>query len=176
MQLAASNQLYTAIGAFVTTYYASPSDVNGAPVYLEPEFNPTEEKQYEKLAKLVNVGFVIYNPKIDKSRVASPPAFQHNAYKWNIAVIRKSNKDRNSSAPNKSAVFVGDTSPVTLTSLSSIAQNLDKYLDNHKLGGEVYTSRVTDIDSQQRHTYDGQYFYIVLQYDGYMVETNTITA
>lgn len=176
MQLAATTNLVSAISSFVSTYYASPSDVSTTQVYVEPAFDPADEKQYEKLAKLTQWGVVIYGNKVDKSRRESPPTYQHNAYVWSIAVIVKANKDRVTASPNQNAVFMGDTSPATLTSISKVAQNLDKYLDNHKLGGEVYTSRVVDTDAYSRHTYDGQYHYITLQYEGYMVESNTITA
>ena len=171
-----TSALKAAIDAFVTAKYSAVADVTGAPVYILPDFDPTDKDGYKKLNKVTNYGFVIHaiSGKPDET---SPATFVKIRYACSLTVLRKGTQLYDLTN-RKDSVAQGYADPL-VTSIFALATNLTKYIRTYPNGllseSGSYQAFLTDIKNVGELKRTGDYSYVTLDVESLRMETETIS-
>ena len=146
-----TNGVLKLVRNFCTTHYTGATDgLASAPIYIDPEFDVTDDKKYARLLAAGNASFVIWEQSLTNDIDNSPTGYLRLHYTCKITLVTKSANQWD--ATNKlNRIQQGSTAAPLRNSVPAVLANLAAYAHQNRLNdgsGEVsFIQNVTDIEA-----------------------------
>jgi hypothetical protein len=166
------------LGKFLGDNYTHGTDwVPATPIYIKPDFVPTDQNAYLKLNAFEDAGIVIHNIAGDLDQNA-PRGMSRLFYVCKITFIRKTGAAWER-ANKQNIVQQGNTGTPTITATPSVAQNFQKYLRNSTYArlhdGTNNNAVYSALTSMSTVGMTGDFAYLTCDFEATRIESTVIS-